>query len=306
MRIRVKVPAGLSGFFVPHITESLETTGAYGGGLLVDRGVDLELSINLDVDINMKRIRNIINGEEVDSCIAKYIVTKLTGEVGINGYDINIIQRIYVPIGGGYGSSAASALAIAIAMSRALRIKKTLKHIAEVAHEADIVCKTGLGAVVGLLNPCGGIVIIKRAGGPFYAEVDHIPVDNTIVALTAFYKPIPREPILSSSEELDRIRKIGAKTLGRILEDPSPERFVKECYCFAIKAGFIRNYIADILNNLNRMRGVIGASMNMIGEGVFAFVEREYINDVGEYVKKLNPRWIYIWRPINCLEIDVT
>ncbi|ADM27336.1 GHMP kinase [Ignisphaera aggregans DSM 17230] len=306
MKIRTRVPAGLSGFFVPHITDKLETTGAYGGGLLVDRGVELELSIDLDVDRDVRIVRNIVNGEEIDSCIARYIVDRMTREVGIDRYNITINQRVFVPIGGGYGSSGSSALAIAIAIARALKLKTTLRQIAEVAHEADIVCKTGLGTVVGLLNPCGGIVIVKRAGGPFYAEIEHIPIDNTIIALTAFYKPIPKESILSSHEELERIRIIGVKTLGRILEEPTPEVFIRECYSFAIKTGFARGYIAEILRSVNSLRGVVGASMNMIGEGIFMFVEREYINDVEEYVKKLNPRWIYIWRPINCLEIDVT
>ncbi len=300
----VKAPAGLSGFFAPHFTSELATTGAIGGGLVLDEGVSVELNV-LSSDSGKALVENYINGSRVESCIANYVAAKILREAGLDSCRVVVKQMVEVPIGGGYGTSAASALAISIALAKALGIRRTLKWVAEVAHEADIVCKTGLGTVVGILNQGYGIVIVKKPGGPFHTEVEHILLDNSITAFTAFYKPISKAELLSRSDLLANAREIGLRTLKKIFRDPCPENFMKSCLEFSLKTGLLQGELRSIVLEVNKLRGVIGASMNMIGEGLYGLVEGEYLDQVIEYVKSTYPRWIHSWRPAKCLEIYV-
>ncbi len=300
----VKVPAGLSGFFAPHITRELATTGAIGGGLVLDEGVSVELDVVSSAS-GEALIENYINGGRVESCIANYVVTKILGEAGLDSHRVIVKQTVKVPIGGGYGTSAASALAISIALAKALGIRRTLKRVAEIAHEADIVCKTGLGTVVGILNQGYGIVVVKKPGGPFYTEVEHILLDNSITAFTAFYKPINKAELLSRSDLLANARRTGLSTLKKIFRDPCPENFMKSCLEFSLKTGLLQGELRNMVLEVNKLRGVIGASMNMIGEGLYGLVENEYLDQVIEYVKSTSPSWIHSWRPAKCLEIYV-
>lgn len=305
MKYAVKVPSLLSGFFAPFVASDFTIMGAVGGGIGLERGVYLEVSVEYS-DRNSVSIENYINGVKVNGCIVRYIVSKLLLEKDVEGVRITVNQKIDVPIGGGYGSSAASALAIALTLSSILKLKKTVKQIAQIAHEADIVCRTGLGeTVVGLLNPCGGIIIVKKPGGPYHAEVDHIPVDSSIMAVTAFYNSIPKNSIMASQSDVERIRRAGLETLNNIFASPSPDVFISKCYEFSVKSGLLTKWIENVIKGVTAIKGVLGASMNMIGEGVFMLVERSYIEDAINYIIKTRPKWIHIWSPMVCTEFSV-
>ncbi|RLG80292.1 MAG: hypothetical protein DRO13_04070 [Thermoprotei archaeon] len=295
-RARARAAAGLSGFFAPHIAGTLRETGAIGGGLGIDGAVKADIAVELGEKQEIV-VRNVINGEELDSCIARYIVEKLFAEAGVPGGRVHIEQEIAVPIGGGYGTSGASALAIAYALSRALGLASTPDTVAEIAHEADIVCKTGLGTVVGIMQPCRGITLVAKPGGPGLALVKCIPLDQSLRAITAFYAPIPKNSILTSRIQLERVRKEGLAVLKSIEENPSPENFMEQCRSFAKKTGLITPRIERVLASLRSVEGVIGASMNMIGEAVFALVYADRVEDALAALSKTKPEWMHTWQP---------
>lgn len=295
-RVRTIAPAGLSGFFAPYLTNRLETTGAIGGGLGIDRAISVEVSIELD---SCKRIYvyNYINNAIVESCIARYIAERLFQYANLFSGIIHINQNISVPIGGGYGTSGGSALAIAFAIARALDLSLDFYTITEIAHEADIICRSGLGTVSGITKPCNGITIVVKPGGPIYSEVLCIPLDSSILAVTAFYNPISKNNILSNHSDLATITKIGFETLKRIKENITPENFMDNCYRFAIESKLITPRIRCVIELLKKVDGVIGVSMNMIGEAIFALVDKNSIEKSLEILKETKPRWTHVWRP---------
>lgn len=295
-RVRAVVSAGLSGFFAPHITQNLAETGAIGGGLGIPDAVEAEVVVELGSSDGVV-IVNKVNGGYLDGCIARYIAGKILGIASIKNCRIYIDQSISVPIGGGYGTSGGSAVAIAFALAKALDLDMDFNDIAEVAHEADIVCKCGLGTVVGIIKPCNGVVLVAKPGGPKVAEVRCIPIESGVVALTAFYKPIPKNTILTNPSDLEKVKMIGLETLKRIEDNPTPENFIENCYRFAIETNFITPRVKYVIDMMKKVKGCIGGSMNMIGEAVFAFIEEESVDEVVDVVKKTNPLWIYVWRP---------
>lgn len=298
VRARSIVSAGLSGFFAPYIDADPRRTGAIGGGLGIADAISADVAVRLGGS-NDVIISNKINGSEVDSCLARYIVKKMFELAGVRGGEIYIEQRISVPIGGGYGTSGGSAVAIAFATAKALRIDidREFNTVAEIAHEADIICKSGLGTVVGVINQCEGIVLVSKPGGPGVAEVSCIGMDHNLVALTAFYNPISKNSILANVKDLERIKILGLETLRRIEFDPTPENFMANCRRFALETGFVTKRIEQIIDLLIRIEGILGVSMNMIGEAIFAILDRNSLSKALEVVNRTHPKWVYIWRP---------
>ncbi|MEM0027549.1 MAG: hypothetical protein QXT53_05960 [Ignisphaera sp.] len=303
-RVRSTASAGISGFFAPHIASDLRETGAVGGGLGVAKAIVVEVSVDLSHSDGLVVV-NRINGSYIDGCLARYIAERIFAIAGRKGGRVYIDQRISVPIGGGYGSSGGSAVAIAFALAKALDIPIDFDDVAEIAHEADIVCKSGLGTVVGVLKPCDGIVLVSKPGGPRIAEVRCIPMEPNLTALTAFYRPIPKNSILSSSDHLEKVRAIGLETLKRIEASPTPENFIRSCYQFALETGFLTPKIRQVIELLQEIDGVIGASMNMVGEALFAIVYDYAVDKALEIIEKTSPVWVYRWRPgVNSVQVE--
>ncbi len=294
-------PAGLSGFFVPKVTSDLRTTGAAGGGVGIEMGVSVEVRV---YESEQAVVENYINGHPLKSGLVEYILKRLLEKNPRISppYKIVVDQRISVPIGGGYGTSGASALAVSIALAKALRARVTLNDIATIAHEADIVNKTGLGTVVGILGCCGGIVIVEEPGGPGIAKTNSIMLEDDLRILTLFYGARSKETILSNAQGLKDISNIGSKALEKILEDPTPETFIEQCRWFAEATGLMTPAIKEVVRELEKTRGVLGVSMTMIGDAVFAIVEEEEAEEalkIASQVRK--PVWTYVGRPFGWL-----
>ncbi|MEM2627797.1 MAG: hypothetical protein QW775_06065, partial [Ignisphaera sp.] len=289
----------------PYIASDLRGTGAIGGGLGIAEAVVAEVSVDFSHSSELM-IVNRINGHYVDSCLANYIVKKVFSIAEKNsGGKVYIDQKISVPIGGGYGTSGGSAVAITFALAKALNVLTDFSNVAEIAHEADIVCKSGLGTVVGILKPCKGIVLVSKPGGPGVAEIKCIPMRPGLLALTAFYKPISKNSILVNSKDLEKIKAIGLETLRRIEANPTPENFIDNCYQFALETELLTPKIRYVVELLRGVDGVLGASMNMVGEALFAIVNEYAIDKALEIIKKTDPLWVYMWEPgVDSLHVE--
>lgn len=265
-------PSGLSGFFAPYITSDISKTGSIGGGVTIDKGVTVTVEDSMDEDIH-----TYINNMEIKNSIAEYMALKLMNEANVTT-GLIIKQEITPPIGYGYGTSAASALATGLAVARYLNINKTLYGIGRLAHEAEVLFRTGLGTVQGLLNP--GIVLVREPGEPGRAFVDNILYDEDIFVVTVWYSSIKTSEIIDKKMNLEYIRYLGKKTLEKILKDPSPRNMMIKCWEFAQKIGFLTPRIKNIVNVLWAVDGVIGATQNMLGEAFFTLTYKEGIEEI--------------------------
>ena len=270
--IKVFSPSGISGFFAPYLTSDIRSTGSIGGGVTIDKGVTVSIEDSVDENIHVY-----INRSEIKNSIAEYMALKLMNEAGVST-GLTIKQDIAPPIGYGYGTSAASALAAGLAVARYLNINKTLYDIGRLAHETEVVFRTGLGTVQGLLNP--GIVLVRKPGEPGKAFVDNILYDEDIFVITSWYNPIKTSEVIGKKINLEYIKYLGEKTLEKILKDPSPRNMMIKCWEFAQKAGFLTSKIENVVNILWNVDGVIGATQNMIGEAFFTLVYKEGIEEV--------------------------
>lgn len=283
-------PAGISSFFEicdrdPSgvLIRDSERIGARGGGFVINRGVLTKVDI---VEAKEKRVRVFINGKpSPEAETTKTVVDILLEKVG-GTYDVKVSHRVEVPIGAGFGSSAAGALGTALALSRALSVDLTYNQMGRIAHAAEIKCRTGLGTVGPLM--LGGCIVTVEPGAPGYALIDRIPVSSDHRIVVGFCRPVPTKEVLSSPEKRTVINEWGRITVDKILADPSLENFMRASKKFAMQSGLMSDGVRGLISAAEKA-GAIGAAQNMIGEAVHALVTVDKAERVVEAFERLLP-----------------
>jgi pantoate kinase len=290
-RSRAFCPAGISSFFEicdrtsdGKLITDPEQIGARGGGFSPDKGVSTEVTV---AEAEEKQVQVFINGESCPGAeTTKSVVEMLTEKIS-EKYAVTVIHNVEVPIGAGFGSSAAGALGAALALSKALGINLTYNQLGRIAHAAEVKSRTGLGTVGPLLF--GGCGLTIEPGAPGIARLDRIPVSPDHRLVVGTFRPYPTKEMLSSPEKREIINKWGRKTLKKILAEPSLENFMVACKEFALGTGFATRRVQKLME-LSEKAGAIGAAQNMLGEAVHALVSVDSIEAVHEAFKKLLPK----------------
>jgi len=283
-------PAGISSFFEicdrtsdGALITNLEYVGARGGGFVISKGVLTEVSL---ADAKEKQIRVFINGKlwpeaETTRTVVETLLKKVP-----ETYYVTVRHRVEIPIGAGFGSSAAGALSTALALSKALGLNLTYNQLGRIAHVAEVRCQTGLGTVGPLM--LGGCIITTEPGAPGYASIDRIPVSPNHRIVAGTYRSFPTKKILSSPEKRGTINEWGRRTLEKILADPSLENFMRACKEFAVGTGLFTSRVRKLIE-LAEKSGAIGAAQNMVGEAVHALVMVDKVEAVVQAFKKTMP-----------------
>jgi len=289
-KARAFSPAGISSFFeicdrtsdgTPIIDP--ERIGARGGGFAINKGVLTHTSLT---EAKEKQIHVFINGKLCPEAETTRTVVETLLEKVSETYRVTVRHGVEVPIGAGFGSSAAGAWGTALALNEALDLHLTYNQLGRIAHVAEVKCLTGLGTVSPLM--LGGCVITVEPGAPGYALIDRIPFspDHRIVAGT--YRPYPTKEVLSSQEKRRPINEWGRRTLEKILADPSLENFMRACKEFAMGTGLATSRVQKLIE-LAEKAGAVGAAQNMVGEAVHALVTVDKVEAVVKAFKKVMP-----------------
>jgi pantoate kinase len=274
-------PAGISSFFQavttsppPRSIGAACRIGARGGGFVIDKGVTTEVKIT---STKKTGIAVTINGKNAPEANVTREVFKLILSKIKKPYQISVSHHVEVPIGAGYGASAAGAVSTAMALAKAFDLKMTLNQIAQIAHTAEIRCATGLGSVSGVIR--GGAILILDPGAPGYDRVDWLPMNPTHRIVTASFAPISKKDIIFAKDALQAVNREGQMVLRQILTNPDPVRFMNLCRGFAEKAGFLSNRLAEVIEN-TMGAGALGATQNMIGDAFHALVDVKKVDSV--------------------------
>jgi pantoate kinase len=284
-------PAGISSFFEicdrtpdgkPIV--DLERVGARGGGFGLVKGVLTEVSVS---ESETTSINVLINGKDFPEAeTTKMVVRKLLERVN-KKYEVIVRHHVEVPIGAGFGSSAAGALGTAFALSDALGLYFTYNQLGRIAHVAEVKCRTGLGTVGPLL--LGGCIVTVEPGAPGYAVIDRIPITAEHWIVAGVFEPWPTKEVLVSPEKRKKVNEWGRKTVETILAEPSLENFLRASKEFAVKTGLATERVKRLIVSAERA-GAIGAAQNMVGEAVHALTTPENLKSVLQVFKKVLPK----------------
>jgi pantoate kinase len=287
---RAFAPAGISSFFEICDTATdgkpvadPERVGARGGGFVVQRGVTTDVSVS---KAKASNVRVFINGRlapeaETTSTVAHMLLGKVN-----QANEVIVRHHVGVPIGAGFGSSAAGALSTSLALSKALGLKLTYNQLGRIAHIAEVRCRTGLGTVGPIM--LGGCILTVEPGAPGIAIIDRIPIPAGYAIVAGMFEPMPTKQVLSSPEKRETVNRWGKKTLKAVLDEPSVENFLTCCLEFAEKTGFMTKRIRQLVH-LAEKAGAIGAAQNMVGEAVHALCREENAENIAEAFKQLLP-----------------
>jgi pantoate kinase len=260
MRAAAFAPGHITGFF-----EILDAPGDPLRKGSCGAGVNLSLGVLSTVEVQKaarQAIRIRINGKKADAATTLRAVELLIGKRML---DVEIESRSALPVGQGFGMSAAGALSTSLALGSLLRL--THLQAGQAAHLAEISERTGLGDVAAQLR--GGWEMRLRAGYPPHGLVDRFLAPKTNVALCVCGDPVPTKTVLADPVKRKRICRRGHQAMRRIRAAPTLEEFFSLALDFARSTGLAGERSLSLADEITE-RGLGLASVSMIGNSVFA------------------------------------
>jgi pantoate kinase len=274
-------PSGISGFFEicdhDRLGRPLKDPlriGARGGGIGLTEGVTTKVSAKPAED---NRVQVSINGEEAPNALTTKTMVERLLRLTSRFYDVRVEHMVEVPIGAGFGTSAAGAVSCGLALSAAARLNVSFNRVMQEAHAAEVLCHTGLGSVEGMGG--GGLVLVVKSGAVGYGLVDRIPIPQGLKVVAGSFRSIDKKTVLLAPEKHETINRLARETMRRIQASPTLETFLENCKAFALNTGLASDRCRELIAAAEAA-GAIGASQNMIGETVHAVTTRRNLEAV--------------------------
>jgi len=167
-----------------------------------------------------------------------------------------------LPVGAGFGLSAASLLATLTALDFLYELGLGEDRIAQIAHETEFMHRTGLGDVAACRG--GGFVVRTIAGitAPVYRDFD---LHEHLFAVS--FGPIHTPSVLGSQDQMDRVASAFPRQQPKDLKE-----FFQISRTFAEQSGLMTSQVKEVLIRCDNAG--VPASMTMLGNGVFAYGEK--------------------------------
>lgn len=275
-------PAHVTGFFKAHLDDNqnnLENLGSMGAGFSIKQGVTTRVKIETRTDqkSNFEITSDGYQSDKTD--VSEYVLNEFLrlGEFSTKFFKIE--HDVSIPVGYGLGSSSAVALSLSFALDQALKTKLDKTTIGQIAHNAEVNCKTGLGDVLASFH--GGFEIRVKAGAPGIGHVEKITTDKISVIMICF-SPISTNKFIK--ERLSQINGLGGKMVNRLLESKDYEHFQDMSLEFAKYVDVMTPRMQKLVNELSE--NGIKCGIALFGETIFSMIPQEKENEVLEIIQK--------------------
>jgi pantoate kinase len=267
-------PAAISNFFSIHYDPNKNgdfgKAGATGGGYVLSRGVLTKATL---ISQPKRELRTIVDGDrDYQAATTRKAVGLLLDHHRITGGRLLLEQTMQVPVGSGFGASAAAAISAVYAVAAVNGLDLPRKDLAYHAHVADIVQVTGLGTVSVTFEGTGAGAIIK-AGAPGVSRFLNVRVPDDTRIVTASLGAFTKSDALSKPQTVRLINRLGDASLKRFRADPTLERLGEEGELFSNGLGLMTPEIRG-LATLAKSAGASFASQNMIGHAIHALTSK--------------------------------
>jgi pantoate kinase len=268
---RAFAPCHITGFF--QIFDKAVTAlyaGSKGAGVSLSQGVETQVKIGRSLK-NCSRVS--INGAVPDSGdVSEHVLSVFRSRFKqMEDFEIIVEHHVEVPLGAGFGTSGAAALGLALALNETFSLGLSRIEAAQLAHVAEVECKTGLGTVIA--ETFGGAEIRVKPGAPGIGEIRQMRVPKDTVVACLVFGPLSTRKLLSDRETRRRVNELGGKLVARLVEEPSTANFMKLSRQFAEHVGLVTKKTRNALNLVDGTNFV--CSMPMFGESVFTLAQRK-------------------------------
>ena len=254
----VFVPGHITGFFTIENHEIKLKNGSCGAGFLLSKGVRTSISPSdsLSVEVNKGNstiVDEVLKIMEVDA-------------------DFKVTQDIQLPIGAGFGTSAASALSLTLAINEFLNLGYSQELCGQIAHMAEVNLSGGLGDVIAQTGK--GMVLRTKPGAPGIGEIQSFNTEDVYIGWKTLGK-IETSSIIQNPQNRQLITEVGMKYLELFEEEPSMENFLAFSNNFSRETKLVSDEVKDLIDYFNSSTNIIGSSMAMLGNTAFAFAYDE-------------------------------
>ncbi|KGK97941.1 pantothenate kinase [Methanococcoides methylutens] len=258
-------PGHITGFFEIHDDPDPRRKGSTGCGVVIDGGIaaivtpgEEKTEISLDgVSVNADTTRSLIE-QIVD-------------------LPVHVECTSSIPIGCGFGASAAGALSTAYALNDAFSLGLTSNQLVEAVHIAEVSNGSGMGDVEA--QYFGGVPIRKVPGCPPYGVLDRVPSPSFEVHCIVLGE-LSTGSVLNDGGFMREINSAGRSALRSLLSRPTIANFMELSKQFTLKCGLASDRVIDAIEAVGAAGGM--ASQAMLGETVFACSDGSVKEDVLE------------------------
>jgi len=270
-------PGHITGFFeIPHGSYShFLHKGSKGAGFSIDRGIATTAYVYESAKTDYRISINGIQNENAE--VSRWVVEEYL-KLADRPYFVNVDHDVGIPVGFGLGSSGAAALSLSYALNEALDIGLSRTEAAQIAHHAEIACKTGLGTVIAEF--AGGFEIRTGAGAPGIGSVTKIDLEN-YKAVVLCLAPISTKSFLTS--RMDEINGLGGIMLSKLAVSRNVDDFLAMSREFAGTLGLTEDRCKEPMAAL-KSRG-IESSVALLGQTVFTLVPRAMAKEARDAIK---------------------
>lgn len=271
-------PGHITGFFeVPHGSyySDFLHKGSKGAGFSIDRGITTTVHVYESAKAGYRISMH--GTEEHEAEVSIWVIEEYL-KVAKKSFFVNVEHEIEIPVGFGIGSSGAAALSLSYALNNALDIGLSMTQAAQIAHHAEIACKTGLGTV--LAEFAGGFEMRNNAGAPGIGSVSKIDLEN-YKAIVLCLAPISTKSFLA--DRMDEINGLGGIMLNKLSKSRSVDDFLGMSHEFAQTLGLTEGKCKEPIAAL-KARG-IGSSVALFGQTVFTLVPQSRAKEAKDALK---------------------
>ncbi|MCK9581353.1 MAG: pantoate kinase [Methanoregula sp.] len=254
MSVTACCPGHISGYFKRVTGPKPGDNGSIGAGIVINPGVVVSVTAARRTSVSIRQITRV-------NRIRQYADRSPPIESALRrlGVDMAIVTECHLPVGAGFGLSAAALLATLTAANRLADLGMDPHEIACIAHETEVEHRTGLGDVSACQD--GGRVV--RSGAGIDGEIRRYnDLPGAIYAVS--FGPIHTPAVLSSPAQMDRVARAFPPA-----EPATADEFFAASRMFARKSGLVTSEVDRVLRAC-AAEGV-SASMTMLGNGVFAY-----------------------------------
>jgi len=277
-------PSHITGFFeICDESDEPLKRGSRGAGISIKMGVTTEVTVE---ESTSPKIETTINNKVSLAPVTKSVVNHMLNLKGDTGeLRVAVSHDSQVPVGCGLGSSGAGAWGTALALNHLLKLNLTHDKVGQVAHQAEVENKTGLGTVAGQQK--GGIEIRTEPGAPGIGHVDQVPFNPSLRVVFSSMGPISTSSMLSNLKMRARINEFGGRLVQQFVNNASPRELMRLSRRFSEQTQLQSKNLQTGLKLLDE-HGFCSSSMALFGETIFSLVWADEAEDVLKVLKKWN------------------
>ena len=279
-------PAVITNFFSIAYSRG-SARGATGGGYVLSKGAFT--AVSAQPGAGPGELATSVNGDPRYSArTTRRALALLADRLRLRFASMSVDQRVDVPIGSGFGASAASATSAVYAAAAALGARAPRADLARCAYDAEIIEQTGLGTVSVTYRGTGAGAITE-AGSPGVARFVTVGAPRGTRIVAASLSPYEKKAALGSPTTAAKIVKLGDAALEMFMADRTLGGLGAAGEWFSGRLGLASEDVTALAAAARRA-GAEHASQNMIGHAVHAVCEEGLVPAVVKAFASSAPR----------------